>query len=195
MAVATSRASENLESTSGIARGRSSRDERRLIKAAQRGSTEAINGLVERYWDQAQRTAYLIVVDLGASEDIAQEAMLKALESLDGFNPRRPFGPWLHRIVVNRALDWLRARARRPVVSTEAVTDTPAAAPGASDPDLMEAIGTLGPDHRSVVALRFLLGYSIAEIASILDLPRGTVGSRLRRALDQLELQLTETMG
>ena len=66
--------------------------------------------LFRRHWPMANRAAYLVVRDAGAAEDIAQEAFLSAVRSLDRFDRRRPFGPWLHRIVVNRAIDWSRAR-------------------------------------------------------------------------------------
>ena len=65
------------------------------------------------HWPRAYRAAYLVVHDAAAAEDIAQEAFLAAVRNLDRFDRRRPFGPWLHRIVVNRAIDWARARALR----------------------------------------------------------------------------------
>jgi len=91
----------------------SPRDEAALIRQARSGSADAVEALVRRHWDGAHRAAFLIVHDAGAAEDIAQEAMLAAVRSIDRFDRRRPFKPWLHRIVVNRSLDWLRARARR----------------------------------------------------------------------------------
>ena len=100
-------------------RAAGARDEAALIRQARRGSADAIEALVRRHWDSAHRAAFLIVHDAAAAEDIAQEAMLAAVRSIDGFDRRRPFRPWLHRIVVNRSLDWLRARARRPEVSVE----------------------------------------------------------------------------
>src|SRR5215204_6394258 len=79
--------------------------------------------LFRRHWPDAYRTAYLILHDRAAAEDVAQEAFLAALRALDRFDRRRPFGPWLHRIVVNRAIDWARARALRAEV---AFVETPA---------------------------------------------------------------------
>jgi Sigma-70 region 2 len=92
-------------------------DEGSLVRAAQSGSPHAIEELVRRNWDAAHRTAYLIVHDASAAQDICQEAMLAAVRAIDGFDRRRPFRPWLHRIVVNRALDWLRAHHRRAEVA------------------------------------------------------------------------------
>ena len=89
------------------------RDERSNLRAAQAGSVDAVEALYRSHWRPAYRAAYLIVHDQAAAEDIAQEAFLSALRALDRFDRRRPFGPWLHRIVVNRAIDWSRARALR----------------------------------------------------------------------------------
>src|SRR6476619_2487609 len=89
------------------------RDERALVRAAQRGSASGIEALFRLHWPRAQRAAYLVVHDAAAAEDIAQEAFLAAVRNLDHFDRGRPFGPWLHRIVVNRAIDWTRARKLR----------------------------------------------------------------------------------
>ena len=89
------------------------RDERAFVRAAQRGSASGIEALFRLHWPGAYRAAYLVVHDSGAAEDIAQESFLAAVRNLDRFDRRRPFGPWLHRIVVNRAIDWTRARTLR----------------------------------------------------------------------------------
>src|SRR5947207_13507269 len=88
-------------------------DERAWIRGAQQGSVSDLEALFRHHWPKAYRAAYLVVHDSGAAEDIAQEAFLAAVRGLDRFDRRRPFGPWLHRIVVNRAIDWSRSRARR----------------------------------------------------------------------------------
>lgn len=157
-----------------------------LIRAAQRGNAEAWSELFACHWPRAFRAAYLIVHDAGAAEDIAQEAFLAALGALDRFDRRRPFGPWLHRIVVNRAIDDTRAPARRREVGTDAVPDAGSEWTASHDDTLLEAIGTLAADHRAVIVLRYLLEFTPGEIADTLALPRGTVNSRLRRALDHL---------
>ena len=99
------------------------RSERDAVKAAQSGSQAGIEELFRRHWRPAYRAAYLIVHDAGAAEDIAQEAFLAALRSLDRFDRRRPFGPWIHRIAVNRAIDWSRARALRREVAEPVLAD------------------------------------------------------------------------
>ena len=109
------------------------------------------------------------------------------MRSLDRFDRRRPFGPWLHRIVVNRAIDWARARALRPEAEE---VDAPAPERPEHDDELMRELGRLSPEHRAVIVLRYLLEYTPGEIAELLELPRGTVNSRLRRGLDALKEQL-----
>lgn len=158
--------------------------ERAHVRAAQRGDASGIEALFRLHWSRAHRAAYLVVHDAAAAEDIAQEAFLAAVRSLDRFDRRRPFGPWLHRIVVNRAIDWTRARQLRG--ETELV-DAPAADPEGLDGSLLGALAALPPDHRAVIVLRHLLEYTPGEIAELLELPRGTVNSRLRRGLDSLK--------
>jgi RNA polymerase sigma-70 factor (ECF subfamily) len=163
--------------------------ERRLVREVQRGSAEALEELFRREWPRAYRAAYLVVHDAAAAEDIAQEAFLAAVRAIDSFDRRRPFGPWMHRIVVNRAIDLARARALRREVdpaaadSAEAPPDPPATPLSG---DVVAALRELSPEHRAVIALRFLFDYTPGEIARALDMPRGTVNSRLRRALDRL---------
>ena len=136
----------------------------------------------------------LVVGDAAAAEDIAQESFLAAVRALDRFDRRRPFGPWLHRIVVNRAIDWARARAlRRELAEADAPEPTaPEREPAGHTQRLAVALAGLGPEHRAVIVLRYLFEYTPGEIAELLDLPRGTVNSRLRRGLDRLEAFLRE---
>jgi RNA polymerase sigma-70 factor (ECF subfamily) len=159
--------------------------ERAWIRGAQRGSVEDLERLFREYWPRAYRAAYLVAGDAAAAEDIAQEAFLAAVRHLDRFDRRRPFGPWLHRIVVNRAIDFTRARRLRAEVE---LGDHVAAAPAPElDGSAFGRIADLSPEHRAVVVLRYVLEYTPGEIAELLDLPRGTVNSRLRRGLDRLK--------
>src|SRR4051794_6157857 len=161
------------------------RDEHAWVRGAQAGSVDDLEALFRAHWPRAHRAAYLVVGDAAAAEDIAQESFLAAVRSLDRFDRRRPFGPWLHRIVVNRAIDWVRARRLR---AEAALGDAVAArdVPARVEQSLDGAIGRLSPEHRAVIVLRYLLEYTPGEIAELLDLPRGTVNSRLRRGLDAL---------
>ena len=159
------------------------------MRAAQGGSKDALADLYAAHWRRAHRAAYLIVHDAAAAEDIAQDAFLAAVDALDRFDRRRPFAPWLHRIVANRAIDWARREALRRRVDREAEPDHATAPDGLGD-DVMEALAELPAEQRAVVVLRHLLEYTPGEIATMLELPRGTVNSRLRRALDSLGTRL-----
>jgi RNA polymerase sigma-70 factor (ECF subfamily) len=162
------------------------RDERALLRGAQQGSASDFEALFRTHWRPAYRAAYLVVHDAAAAEDIAQEAFLAAVRALDRFDRRRPFGPWLHRIVVNRAIDWARARSLR--AETELGDVQAAAPPGPWDDGTLASLAALTPEHRAVIVLRYVLDYRPGEIAELLELPRGTVNSRLRRGLDALKL-------
>jgi len=171
--------------------------ERRLVSQACEGSEEAVERLFQATWPQAYRAAYLIARDAGAAEDIAQEAFLSAVRALDRFDRRRPFGPWLRRIVVNRAIDFARAREIRAEVALEGIGEPGTderVEPVVSD-ELHRAILGLELEQRTCVVLRYLLDWTPGEIAELLGIPRGTVNSRLRRALDRLAQTLEEGGG
>ena len=158
------------------------------MRDAQAGSASAVEALFRAHWLSAYRAAYLVIHDASAAEDVAQEAFLAALRRLDTFDRKRPFGPWLHRIVVNRAIDWSRRRALRSEVELhESPVEQGERDVGA---DAVAALQRLSPEHRAVIVLRHLLGYTPGEIAHLLELPRGTVNSRLRRGLDELKGRL-----
>ena len=157
------------------------RSERALVREAQRGDAEASRSSSAPL-ARAHRAAYLVVGDPAAAEDIAQEAFLAAIRALDSFDRRRPFGPWLHRIAVNRAIDFARARrcaaeaetrptfARR---SRPCSTGSPTSCCGAA-----RARARAPCRDRPALRARVHAG---RDRASILELPRGTVNSRLRR--------------
>jgi len=165
------------------------RRERAWVRDAQRGSAAALEHLFRAHWPRAYRAALVVVGDAAAAEDIAQESFLAAVRALDQFDRRRPFGPWLHRIVVNRSIDWARARTLRRELDAGSAPEpaAPTRELAGRAGELAAALSELGPEHRAVVVLRYLLEYTPGEIAELLDLPRGTVNSRLRRGLDRLE--------
>jgi RNA polymerase sigma-70 factor, ECF subfamily len=174
-------------------RGRG-RSDAALVRAARAGAQDAVAELFARHWPAAHRAAWLVTRDAAGAEDVAQEGFVAAMRALDRFDRRRPFAPWLHRIVVNRAIDWTRARAVRAEVAEPPELPATDAADGAARPSeaVLAALATLAPEQRAVVVLRHLLDYGPGEIAGMLDLPRGTVNSRLRRALDALSEVLEE---
>jgi RNA polymerase sigma-70 factor, ECF subfamily len=157
------------------------------VREAARGSEQALSELFRLTWPGAYRAAFLIVHDHAAAEDIAQEALVAAVENLNRFDRRRPLTPWVHRIVVNRAIDWARLRRVRAEVFAD--VERGDQQPASLDP-VVAALSALAPDQRAVVVLRHLLEYTPGEIARLLGVPRGTVNSRLRRALDALQSEL-----
>jgi RNA polymerase sigma-70 factor (ECF subfamily) len=156
-----------------------------LVRAACGGDHDAAAALFQRHWQAAWRVAYGITGRRAMADDIAADAFERAFGALNRFDRRRPFAPWLHRIVVNRALDLLRAERR--LVGGELGPET-AAEPDVDggDLELLEAVRALPLQRRAVVILRYGIGMTPTEIAGILDLPIGTVNSRLARALEQL---------
>lgn len=167
------------------------RSERALIRGAQAGSERDFEELFRRHWRRAYRVAYLIVHDHAAAEDIAQESFVAAIRTLERFDRSRPFTPWLSKIVTNRSIDWARSRAARHEVADDLPEQT--APEGANDrysDEIVLALASLSAEHRAVVVLRYVLEYTPGEISRVLELPRGTVNSRLRRALDVLEERL-----
>ena len=165
-----------------------SRAERALVKAAQRGDHVAVERLFAAHWAAAHRAAWYVVRDAATAEDVAQEAFLAAVRALDRFDRRRPFGPWLRAIVARRAIDALRAARARREVSDDALAALPAPPARHDGPsaELAAALLDLPAEQRVPIVLRHVLGMTPSEVATALDLPVGTVNSRLRRGLDAL---------
>ncbi len=163
-----------------------------LAALAQAGDREAFGELVARYAAQARRVARAILGNAADADDAAQDGFLAALKHLGRYDPTRPFGPWLMRIVANAARDRWR---RRKVRAAEVLSATlPAGQPGPDrtaeqqlfDEALRSALAQLPEPQRVAVVLFDVEGYSHREIARILDLPEGTVRSHVfhaRRAL------------
>jgi RNA polymerase sigma-70 factor (ECF subfamily) len=183
--------------------GRPLEDERRidaeLIERARGGEIVAYEELVRRYQAVAVRTAHLFAPD-GDAEDATQEAFVKAYAALSRFRPDAPFRPWLLRIVANEARNRRRSATRRTGLALRAVEDRRPddAAPspesavlaGERRSTLVNAVNALRDEDREVIAVRFFLDLSEAEAATTLGIPKGTVKSRLSRALGRLRDQI-----
>ena len=166
-----------------------------LAVRAQAGDREAFGKLVRRYAAQARRVARAVLRDDDDADDAAQDAFLLALRNMGRFDAKRPFGPWLMRIVANAATDRLRREKLR---STDPIPmDARTSDPGpdvvtdlnALGRDLKEAIATLPERQRTALVLFDVEGYSHAEIAEILGVPSGTVRSDVfhaRRTLREI---------
>jgi RNA polymerase sigma factor (sigma-70 family) len=171
-------------------------DDGELVERARRGDVEAYEQLVQRYQGLASRVAYLVAHDTADAEDAAQEAFVKAYYALDRFRKGASFKPWLLRIVTNEALNRRRSAGRRAGLVLRAAEE-PVSGDAAPSPEaaalehekrrtLLAALESLAEPDRLVVTYRYFLDLSEAEMADALGVPRGTVKSRLSRALVKL---------
>lgn len=155
------------------------------------------------YQGVAYRTAYLITGDAGEAEDATQVGLVKAYRALDRFDRSRPFRPWLLRIVANEARNRRRSAARRLSLHLAAGREreeTAAISPEAEAlgrerrEALLAAMNRLGQADREVVAMRYFLDLSEADMAEVLGVAPGTVKSRLSRALGRLREALAGSL-
>ena len=155
---------------------------------------------MQAYQGIAFRTAYLVVGEAGEAEDAAQEAFVKGYYALRRFRPGAPFRPWILQIVANEARNRRRSAGRRAGLALRSAADAPSgeAAPspeaalltGEQRERLLEAVEQLREPDRLVIACRYFLDLSEEETAATLGWRRGTVKSRLSRALERLRVEL-----
>ncbi|HEU5259969.1 MAG TPA: RNA polymerase sigma factor [Gemmatimonadales bacterium] len=173
-------------------------DEHALVARALAGDRAAFGALVERYAGVIRRVARAVLGDPDDADDAAQDALLSALVKLQQYDPRRPFGPWLLRIVANAATD----RRRRRKVRRAGPLD-PGLVAGGTRPDtaaerrvlserLRQALAELPERRRIAVVLFDVEGYSHAEIATVLGIPEGTVRSEVFHARRRLRVLLAD---
>ena len=168
-------------------------DENALIEQAQHGDRNAFGELVTRYYPGVVRVVYRLCGDTGLAEDMAQEAFLRGWINLTSFHPQSSLRNWLYRIAVHATLDVLRRRTEAPL-EEEAAQMYPDLAAGPESALiekervalLQQAMHSLPDAARSVLVLREYGGLSYQEIASVLDVPVGTVMSRLNYARNRL---------
>jgi RNA polymerase sigma-70 factor (ECF subfamily) len=176
-------------------------DDRALVERCRRGDLAAFEPLVEKYRQRVWRLAYRYLGDRDEARDVAQEAFVKAWQALPSFRGQSAFYTWLFRIAVNVATDRARQRAARGrAFGAERVSEEewerlmadPGAAPDAAAARaeqrarIRRALGTLPEHHRTIIMLSDLEGLSYREIADVLDIPMGTVMSRLHHARRRL---------
>lgn len=168
-----------------------------LIARTQHGDQQAFAELVRRYQTVSFRVAYIITGSAEEAEDAAQEGFVRAYRSIDRFRLELPFRPWLLRIVANAARTHRGRVARHLALSLseasapQAVTDSSGspeahAIAAESAAELMTALRTLRREDQQVIALRYFIELSEAETAAVLGCARGTVKSRVSRALGRL---------
>lgn len=177
--------------------------ERELVRRCRAGEPRFYEPLVRAYEAPALRVATGMLGDGAAARDAVQDAFVRAFRSLEDYDEERPFGPWFFGILRNRCRDVGRARSARRRREERAARE--AAASGALREDARDREATreagevvraglerLDERHREVLVLKDLQGFSYAEIAEILEVPQGTVASRLYHARDALRRELKE---
>lgn len=174
----------------------------KLIVQAQAGGREAREELARRVRGPAYVLALQLVGNRDDALDIAQDALLRLFAHLGRLTPERPVRPWLFAIVRNRARDLWRSRKARPDDSLDARPDlTAQLAARSRDPEqeathresarqVWSAIGALSRPHREILVLRDFHDLTYAEIAGVLDVPVGTVMSRLHAARSALRVRV-----
>jgi RNA polymerase sigma-70 factor, ECF subfamily len=168
-----------------------------VIPRAQAGDGEAFAALFHQYKNLVYRTALLITSSTGDAEDILQEVFLRVHATLASYDPAKgAFTTWLYRVTVNLCL----SRQRKHTPRTTPLIES---APGAPSPEaqiaeaqeLDHALSGLSEKQRAVIFLRYYAGLSYAEIAQVLEVPIGTVQSRLNAALQTLRQNMNSTEG
>jgi RNA polymerase sigma factor (sigma-70 family) len=175
-------------------------EETELVERARRGDLRAWETIVRTHQGIAFRTAYLLSGSAADAEEAAQDAFVKAYRALGRFRRGAPLRPWLLRIVANEARNRRRSAARREGLALRAAAEhrpggavpSPEAAllTRESQAQLLEAVERLSDDHRDAVVCRYFLDLSEEETAAALRIRRGTVKSRLARALERLREEL-----
>ena len=177
-------------------------DDNELVAAARAGDRFALDQLLRRHYDRIHAVTRRIAGGTRDADDACQEALIKIVRNLPTFDGRSSFGTWAYRIATNAALDELRKRTRRPAlhmvddrddgehgaVSIDPVDELAAARVDAVADRLAidEALDGLDEDFRTVVVMRDIADLDYAEIAEVLDIPVGTVKSRIARGRKQL---------
>ena len=162
-------------------------DQLGLIEQAKRGDHDAFAALIDATIARLDAAARLILRDHELARDAVQEALIRAWRDLPGLREPERFEAWLYRLTVNACLDLARRRRRRPMEVELSNTWSPASPDVSAElvrrEALQEALGVLDHSHRAVVALHYLLGMPLREVAMTLGIPVGTAKSRLHYAL------------
>ena len=159
-------------------------DDASLVAAAQAGDRAALEELLRRHQDRLYAVCRRLTGNDADAADACQDALIAIVRALPRYDARAAFGTWAYRIATNAALDELRRRRRRPepaetVGERPAGGDAPAAVEARLDVDA--ALAGLPAEFRAAVVLRDLCDLSYDEIAEVLDVPPGTVRSRIAR--------------
>lgn len=169
-----------------------------LILQLQQGSLEALGILYDQYRQMVYRTALAITADSEAASDLLQDVFLRLYRFADRIDPQRPLEPWLYRMTANLAYTWVK-RSRRWLRPLEDLADWLAGGDHSAyhqvemEDDwhqVQQAVAALPLPQRVVVVLYYLNDLSLQEISEILDVPLGTVKSRLHYGRNSLKKSL-----
>lgn len=164
--------------------------DRQLVTAALDGDAVAREQLFRRHWRMVWKRAHSITGRPDLADDATQDVFERAFRGLGSFDGTRgEFGAWIGRIAINRALDLVRAERRTAPIDAAAEIPTWDVVRG-GDPEVNAALAALDPDRRAVLILRYWLDMTGAQIADALELPIGTVNSRMSRGLADLRALL-----
>lgn len=163
-----------------------------VIDNCKEGDLQSFKELFLHFKDKAYRIAYLITRDHGLSEDAVQEAFIKVYSQIDNLKDPKAFHTWFYRIVVNTTLDLLKYNNDIPtdnimIISNDDNNPETASLQNEKRDRILEAIYSLKPMYRVVIILRYYQELKIKEISRILDIPAGTVKSRLYKAKSLLK--------
>jgi len=164
------------------------------VEQARHGDRAALDALLRRHHDRLHALCWRMTGNRADAADATQEALMAIVRGLPRYDGRARFGTWAYRVAVNACIDELRKRRRRPEPMQDAADrerPTPSGADAVVDRMVIDdALRTLRPEFRAAVVLRDLCGLEYAEIAEVLDVPIGTVRSRLARGRGALADQL-----
>jgi RNA polymerase sigma-70 factor (ECF subfamily) len=156
-----------------------------LVRRCRQGDESAYRELLQRYRAPAVYVAAQLLRDSTEAEDVAQEAFMRVLRSLHQYRGEASFYSWLYRIVINLCMDRLRHTARHPTVPLDEETDEAPAAWDGTRLHVEALLARLSPEMRATLLLREVGGLSYEEIARELEVPIGTIRSRLSAARGQ----------